>query len=84
VPVESSWLILRRGPSKLGPYAVAADPAVICLASCARFALMAAWTFSAVAGSECTRTPTASWIALRIAAAVETQVGSPTPLAPNA
>jgi hypothetical protein len=61
---------------------VAADPAVICLASCARFALMAAWTFSAVAGSECT--PTASWIALRIAAAVETQVGSPTPLAPNA
>jgi hypothetical protein len=29
------------------------------------------------------RTPTASWMALRMAAAVATQVGSPTPFAPN-
>src|SRR5471030_550262 len=57
--------------------------AAICLDSWARLAFMAACTFSAVAGSEVIRTPTASWIAFRIAAAVDTQVGSPTPLAPN-
>src|SRR6266581_8126892 len=57
--------------------------AAICLDCSACFALMALCTFSAVAGSEVIRTPTASWIALRIAAAVETHVGSPTPLAPK-
>ena len=45
--------------------------------------LIAASTFSAVAGSEVIRTPTASWMALSIAAAVGTEVGSPTPFAPN-
>jgi hypothetical protein len=43
---------------------------VICRASCARLAFSAACTFSAVGGSEWMRTPTASWMALRIAAAV--------------
>ncbi|MBI4204176.1 MAG: hypothetical protein HY527_04045, partial [Betaproteobacteria bacterium] len=40
------------------------------LGVCSGFALIAASTFSAVAGSDVMRTPTAMWIALRIAAAV--------------
>ncbi len=51
--------------------------------SAARLSLIAARIFSEVAGSEVMRTPTASWIAFRIAAAVGTEVGSPTPLAPK-
>ena len=55
----------------------------ICFRSSPRFALIAARTFSAVAGSDVMRTPTASRMALRIAGAVGTRLGSPTPLAPN-